>query len=399
MNLKSNIRKLKLMKVCRWFLFTAWISFLFFNSYGLWETELFIVKAIYAVTVVLLEIPTGFVSDKYSRKLSISLWLLVASIGYFVYSTGHGFWWFAIAEFLLAVWLCFISGSDTALLYDTLQQIWKEESFKKNSWLLSSFGNRAEALWWIIWWFVGIYSLSMPFFMDGVSIFIAFLISLSLIEPKIHRFQEWSNIQQIKSVVSYSLKNRKIFWLILFSGFMWAVTLSMVWFSQPFLKINNVPVQYFWIYRAISNLVVWFFGMFAHKVEEYIGSRKFMLLLIVVSFISITWIWLYPTLLMLPLFLIFQFVRGWARVIVQDELHTQTESKMRATIQSINSMFFRLCFAIFWPIAWYISEKYGFWNGLLFLWIVLCGICYYIYRQYYFASYSAISKKLCPPLS
>ncbi|HMY81017.1 MAG TPA: MFS transporter, partial [Candidatus Absconditabacterales bacterium] len=358
----------------------------FFNSYGLGESELFIVQSIYAVTVVLLEIPTGFVSDKYSRKLSISLGLFIASIGYFVYSIGHGFWGFAIAEFLLAVGSCFVSGSDTALLYDTLQQTGKEESFKKNSGLQTSFGNRAEAIGGIIGGFVGTYSLSMPFFIDGVSIFIAFLISLTLFEPKIHKFQEGSDIQQIKSVINYSLKNRKIFWLILFSGFMGAITLSMVWFSQPFLKLNDVPVQYFGIYRAISNLVVGLFGLFAHKVEAYLGSREFMLLLIVVSFVSISFIGLYPTLYMLPLFLIFQFVRGGSRVIVQDELHIQTESKMRATVQSISSMFFRLCFAVFGPISGYVAESYGLGNGMLFMGFILCGICFYIYRQYYFGA-------------
>lgn len=384
MNLEWNIRKLKLIKVFRWFLFAVWINFLFFNSYWLWETDLFIIQSIFAATIVLFEIPTGFVSDKYSRKLSISLWLIIACIWYFVFSIGKWFWWFALAEFLIAVWSCFVSGSDTALLYDTLQQTQKEESFKKSSWLIASFGNRSEALWWIAGWIIWAFSLSMPFFIDWISIFIAFLISLTLVEPTIHRFQEWSNIHQIKSVLRYSIKNTKIYLLILFSGFMSTITLSMVRFSQPFLKLNNVPVQYFWIYRAISNLVVWFFGLIAHKVEAYLWSRRFMLLLIVVSFISLIWIWLYPTLYMLPLFLIFQFVRGWSRVIIQDELHTQTDSKMRATIQSINSMFFRLCFVIFWPISWYIAEVYGFGNWLLFMGIVLCWICFYIYRQYYF---------------
>lgn len=378
-----NIWKLHCIQICRWFLFSVSISFLFFNAYGLWETELFIIQAVYALTVVLFEVPTGFLSDRYSRKASIAIWLGIAAIGFFVYAFGNWFRGFLFAEFLIGIWTCFVSGSDTSLLYDTLEQTGKDATFKKSSWLLAGFGRWSEAIWGLIGWFVWMYSLTVPFVLDGVFVFFAFLISLTLVEPKIHRVHEWSSLQQLTWILHYVLQHRKILLLVLFSWFIGTITLSMVWFSQPFLQMNQVPVVYFWIYRAVSNLIAWFFSVYAHRIEQYLWWRKFMLLLIGISFVSILSLWLYPVLYMLPVFLIFQFVRWGARVVVQDELHVQTDATMRATIQSVNSMFFRLCFAIFWPIAWYLADWYGFGVGLIVMWSVLCVACYFVYRRYY----------------
>lgn len=371
--------------VCKWFLFTVAVIYLFFNKYWLWEAELFIVQAVFAITVVFFEIPTWFIADKYWRKRSISIWLFISAVGFLMYYLWSWFRWFLIAEFLLAIGSCCKSWSDTSLIYDSLHQQGKTDDFKKASWLLSSISNWSEWIGWIVGWFIGMYSLEFPFLLDSAVVFIGFLVSLTIQEPSYHKFDHTeSNIKQLTSVLRYAYTNKKIFWLIMFSWFMWALTLSMVWFSQPFLTKNGVWPQYIWIYRVVSNLAVGYFWLVAHKLESFRWSKQFTLVLILLSFVSTVGIGIYPHLIMLPLFLIFQFVRGGSRIIVNDELHVQSASKMRATIQSIRSMFFRLCFAVFWPIAWRLSAKYWLGIAIMSLSIVLCSICLFVRRKYYF---------------
>ncbi len=360
MTSQRNIPLMYIIKFCRGLLFSASIVYLFYNHYNLWTTELYIVQSVFAIGVVLFEIPTWFISDKYSRKASLVIWLLLSAIGFIIYSQWSSLVHFIIAELILVIGFCCMSGTDTALIYDSIAHDKISNNYKKVSGRYFSISSFAESLWGISGAYIALYGLWLPFVLDGVVAFIAFLVSIFLIEPPRTKLdsQEWSWIQ-IKRTLWHVYRHKQIRWLICFSALASTMTINMVWFSQPYMKLVWLPIIYVGRFWFIMNAGWSLVSLFIHKIEKIFTEKIFMFAIIIWWIISMMTIAFFPSLRLLPVFLLFQITRQWNRLISNDNLHILSDSSIRATVQSISSMAFRLTFAIWGPIFWWIYASEG----------------------------------------
>src|SRR3989338_9729595 len=89
-------------------------------------TKIFLLEAWFILWIVLLEIPTGVVADKYGRKTSVAFGALLFAIDLLIFGTTKNYYILYLAEFLGAMGFAFISGADKALIYDSLIEIKKK---------------------------------------------------------------------------------------------------------------------------------------------------------------------------------------------------------------------------------------------------------------------------------
>lgn len=82
--------------------------------------EIIMLQGIFMLAIFLFEVPSGSLADYWSRKGSTALFHLIFGAGIFFYAIGDSFVMFAIAEFLAGIGLTFKTGSDNALVYDSL---------------------------------------------------------------------------------------------------------------------------------------------------------------------------------------------------------------------------------------------------------------------------------------
>ncbi len=104
------------------------VFFLYFSEH-LTLGRVLQLEAIYYATVVVLEVPSGYLSDTFGRRrtLLVSSAALIASYVLFFFgpqlTTDRTFEVFALAEICLAAGIAFNSGTDTALHFDTLSAL------------------------------------------------------------------------------------------------------------------------------------------------------------------------------------------------------------------------------------------------------------------------------------
>ncbi len=122
------------------------IVFLFYREHGLSTQDLFILKAVYSTSIVFMEVPSGYLGDIWGRKATLILGSILGFIGFALYCISTGFWAFLACEIILGLGQSFISGSDSALLYDTLQAAKQEKDYLKIEGRIISAGNFAEAV-------------------------------------------------------------------------------------------------------------------------------------------------------------------------------------------------------------------------------------------------------------
>jgi hypothetical protein len=137
------------------------------------------------------------------------------------------------------------------------------------------------------------------------------------------------------------------------------MTINMTWFSQPYMQLVNLPIIYIGWFRCIMNASSGVVSLFIHQIEKFLTERVFMIAIVCWAILCMLVLAFFPSLSLLPVFFLFQITRQGNRLIFNDNLHILIDSSIRATIQSISSMAFRLVFAIWWPIFGYIYSVYG----------------------------------------
>jgi MFS family permease len=107
------------------------IERLFWEQRGMSIQMVVYTEIIFAITVILLEVPTGILADKWSRKNMIVLEVFLEFCMFLILVFATEFWHFAVAVFLAGIGRSAGSGSMNALLYDSLLLNGKEQSFEK----------------------------------------------------------------------------------------------------------------------------------------------------------------------------------------------------------------------------------------------------------------------------
>jgi len=363
---KRNIRALYIIKVAKWMNLVMPIIVLFYRSNGLSMQDIFILQSVYSVSLMLLEIPTGYFADTAGRKTSIMFGAAMGFTGYLMYSFSFGFWQFVIAEILLGISQSLVSGADSAMLYDTLYVAGKQDKYSRIEGRITSIGNFGEAIAGIIGGALAILSLRTPYIVQTFIAFMALPAAMLLKEPPtlIKRIKPTLNevIAIFKSVI---YKNPKLKWNTLFSAFTGAATLTMAWFAQPYFSEIRLPQSWYGVAWAFLNLVVGLAALSAWKVEKKLGTPntvKFFTFTIVASFILIPVLpYYFGTFFLIT----FYMARGLATPLLRNYINLITTSEIRATVLSVRNFLIRGIFAIVGPFLGYFTDTFGIRSAML----------------------------------
>jgi len=366
MTLASNLYKLYLIKISKWFMLTMPIIVLFYQENGLGMKEVLLLQGIYSVAIVAIEIPSGYFADVWGRKGTIIIGAFLGVIGFLIYSFSYGFWGFLIAELVLGVGQSFISGSDSALLYDSLLLEGKENSYTKIEGRILSIGNFAETIAAILGGLIAEISLRMPFIVQIFVALIAIPAAFTLVEPNtaIKQKNRWKTILSVLKTTL--IKNKELQSLIIFTAFIGTATLTMAWFIQPYLKnILNLSFTEIGLSLSLLNLIVGLTTLFAYKVENYLGRTKILIFIIIGITTTYFLMSFYSYKMIFVAMAVFYFSRGLATPILKDYINRSTSSDIRATVLSIRNFSIRIVFAIAGPLWGWYSDKYSLQAALL----------------------------------
>jgi len=359
-DLESNIRKYKYIRLFGYFLFMMPIITVFWQENGLDLRQIFILQAIYAAVILVTQIPTGHFADVYGRKLSIVMGgaaILLATVGY---SISYGFIGFMIAEVLWGAGMSFISGADTALVYDTLAELKRKDDYKKIEGQAQFFSNITGGVAAILGGFIATMGLRAAVYATIIPYTAVFFIALSLKEPKRHaKIHEKGHIFHIYKIMRFALhRNKTIKWIILYSSIILSMLMIAFWFYQPYMQMIKVPLAYFGIIYAFGNLISAISSRYAYLFERKIGIKW---ALISLPLICVAAFFLMGKAIFAFSFMfifIFPFVGGVRLPIVNDAINRIVWPEKRATVLSISGMVERLFFVILSPFIGWFADVY-----------------------------------------
>ena len=342
------------------------ILFLFYKENGLATQDLFLLKAAYSFSIVVLEVPSGYMGDVWGRKASLILGSVLGFIGFALYCLATGFWTFLICEIILGIGQSFISGSDSALLYDSLQAAKKEKDYLKIEGKMISAGNFAEAVAAPLGVLIAMASLRTPFFFQTLVAFAAVPAALTLVEPARKKMTGHTSLSQVFAIVRFALKEHHgLRATILYSSAMGTATLTMAWFVQPYFAYLALPLVFYGILIPALNLFTGFISIHAWKVEQKLGRVLVMICIAVGIGGGYLLMGITGSMAGLLFLFIFYGVRGVATPVLRNQINEITPSDIRATVLSVRNLMIRLAFAGLGPLLGWQADRAGVPSALI----------------------------------
>jgi MFS family permease len=365
---RGNVIKLNIIKFSKWFSLVMPIIVPFYQSNQLSITEIMLLKSVYSIVVVILELPSGYIADVLGRKKTLIAGSFLAAAGFIIYSFSHSYSGFLLAEIALGAGHSFVSGADSAMLYDTLASRDRHREYAKYEGLNASVGNFSEAFAGLAGGAIALISLRLPFYFQAIIASAAIPASITLVEPAFSTLKSWEErggwrniLETVRQIV---FKEKDLRFNLLFSSIIGAATLQMAWFAQPLFEKMLLPLALYGTVWTALNLITGGSSILAHRIEQGMGEKITMG--VIAFFIPLMMIisGIIPEYMIIPLLVMFYFLRGVATPVLKDYINRHTQSRVRATVMSLRDLTIRVFFAMFAPLAGYFTDHYSLGAGL-----------------------------------
>ncbi len=375
--LESNIWKFYLFRIFGSISFITPIFVLFLQQNGLSTAQVMLLQSAFILAVMFLEVPSGALADLFGRKRALIASDFLFIVGYAVYSLGHNFYQFLIAELLLASAVALFYGASFAFVYDNLAELKQTDRFKK------IYGN-SLAITYLVGGLAGLfgpyiaevfsqYGLRMPFWLTLIPFTISWIITFTLFEVKRHKPLHRRNhyVQHIKNAIKLALHHRRIRFLTLYYALTGGILFSVYFLYQPYFEEIKIPLVYFGGIYFVLSLGAAIFSRYAHEIEGYLGERKSLAIISIIPLIG-----LLGMALMLPrwgfLFIIpVYLLGGLIEVVIGQYTNRYLSPKNRATVTAFRGLAYDLFAAIIAPLlgwavdVWSLSTSFLISAGLL----------------------------------
>lgn len=371
-SLEKNIKRLYLMNFFSNAQFHLVVYTLFLLSKGFSMEQFFLIESAYALIALVMEIPTGIFSDKKSRKWSLIIASIIGIPIVPVIILSDSFMVVLIAMAMGGFVSSFVSGTDVAILYDTLRALQKEQDFKKIMGRMKWYAALSMALAGIVGGLVAQLDMAYAWWAYFIAGLLTLAIQVSLEEPPFFKESqgEESYLQHLGRSFRLSFTGNASYF-VLYAAIIWLFFSLGFWLWQPYLKLIAMPILYFGFIYAALNLVGGYVSKQAYKVEAKLGMKNSLLLtplLLACAFIL-------ESQFVLILGFLFIFIQsiasGYFSPLLDDYINTRIPSSKRATVLSIKNMLHSLLFMIISPLIGHFIDLYSLTTALLLMGIVV----------------------------
>ena len=360
-SIHSNITRLYAFSFLQKTLFPMAIITLFWKDrIGLSLTQILFLQSIFSIATVLLEYPSGYVSDRLGYRVALTIASLLGMAGWGLYTVAGSFGQVLAAEILLGVSLSFISGSDSALLYETLKAEGQEQFYARHEGRMNGFAQTGEAMGAI---FAGVlYATAplLPFFLQAGIWFLAFIITRTMDEPARELCAPVSHLAEALRTIRFTFReNRLLRATILLNAVLGLASFYPVWLIQPYMQHAGVPVAWFGPIWAGANLTVAICALASHRVTRTLGDRRMVFLFIVLVGAGYLGLGLTGGIGGFLFYYLLTVMRGLRGPMMLHHAQSESPSANRAGILSLQALCFRLLFAATGPLVGMLADANG----------------------------------------
>lgn len=347
-----------------------WVLYLSYCNMTLLQIGL--LEGIYHITSMICEIPSGAWADLVGRKRSMLISRVCITISCIIMLFSRNFWGFALSFIIQALGNAFTSGSEEALVYDSLKCIDKEDDFIKVNGRLNMLIEVSQAIATVVGGVLAEYSYVWCYAACVVIALLSLVPVVFMTEPPIleERTEQLTGMALVKNhfKVSYQVLNNdvRIMKIIVFYSLIFASHALLFFYSQQYFYdsgYNKIQISIVFLFAGIISCLG---ALASDYLYQKLDVKIAFLSAVVIALTMVCYGFNIP-ILAVVVFIISNFFNAVLYPVESECLNRLIPSEQRATLISINSMFFSIMMIVMFPIAGMLADV---WN----LPIVLMGI-------------------------
>lgn len=365
----GNIWRVMLYKLVSDFWLVVPVLIPYYQSKDISATGVFLIQAFYSVGLILFEVPSGYFSDVLGRRRTLIIGSAFLPLGLTLYAFSSTTPMFCLAEILLAVGGSMRSGTDSAIIYDSLaqlDQVERYQSMESMAELSARLGGAGSA---VLGGLLGMGMLELPFYINIFTSGLLLVLALGLTEPKRLTPVPENPLRGILQIAGKCIRDRGTVPLMLMSSLIVNTGIIGIWaFFLYFAKLD-VSVGYLGLIFAVFQLTSGLGARLNTPITRLLGRAAPVILSGAVALPMVVMA-LVTTPLAIPMVLFTAASMGLAVPTILDALNRRTGSDTRATVLSLSSLFGRIHYIILSPVIGWIIDRWDLSTGFL----VLAGV-------------------------
>ena len=349
------------------------------DAMGIGFREFLIGEAVFAAIVVLLEVPTGWISDVWKRKHVLAIGAVLDMIGYFMILIGDSFWWAIAGQAVIGIAISFLSGTHSSMLYDSLLSAGREKEFRKREGKRQGLQFYSIAGASVASGFLYAIDMHLPAMLSVLVLLGALLAACAMDEPVRHkRAPEKNPFADMAKTANYALRGHaEIGFIILFAAGLFCATKMIMWSQQPYYMALGLHEGWFGVLMAAGFLLAGVSSHVGHLLDGKARNIRVLASVWLAAVAVCVGAGLHLGLHGVALLMIGgSCLYGIAGPRVAEAIHNRVGSERRATILSTQNLMVNLAFIPVSTVVGLVSDSHGI-NGALFAiaaWLIIAGV-------------------------
>ena len=331
------------------------IFFLFFLE-RISLNEAVLLGSAYYFAVFLLEVPSGYCSDKYGRRPTLIFASITTALACALFVIANNFTLLFVAQTLMAAGIAFRSGSDSALLFDSLCILGREQEYANRESMAQKWSMSALAGSCLVGGILGVVDLRLPYIIALVAAVAGVVFSVKLAEPAAEEGALTAGfLKQMQDTIKH-FTHPLLGWVLGFFVVGYSLEHVPYEFYQPYVKLLGQSTLTSWLSESSAPIVsgvvlgVSMFGgaigaMVSQQLIDRIGLRNLLLTSILVQVGIVLGLSLVLHPLMLMLVMLRNFSMSMAHGPMLGAIAPHVPSAQRATLLSMLSLSGRAAFS------------------------------------------------------
>ena len=328
------------------------VFFLYFSS-KVTIDQVLLLEAIYYIFVVILEVPSGYVSDLYGRRITLITSSSCAVLSYLLFFIADNFLLLVFAQGLLAAHISFKSGTDSSLLFESLDRVSRQSELTEQLAKAQRFGLLATSLAALIGGFFGGFNLALPYTLSAMGALMALFLSLKFIEPvKSKQSKAQPVLDQFKEI-RVNLKKPVLRWLFIFSILIFILVHVPYEYFQAYIKLlfpdtadyDKSPIVGGFLI-ALTMLAGSLASNYSVPLQKRFGTGTALLIVILIALMIISFMAMFLHTLILLVIFLRSVPMALSNPIIHSVIHENINDNIRASFLSTLSLFSRAAFSL-----------------------------------------------------